>query len=562
VRRAALLLTAVAAFAAPAAGADGPARRCALATTIATGFPVSEERLLDVDGDGKADLLVVGTHGEVRVWKYDPATKTLGAKPVGSLVLRYPDRTLLAVADLLGGGARPQLVEMTKDGVFIHRVDADGAFVRAGELVAPRTKFTLRVGRPTFADIARDVNGDGRPDLVLPRGEECDLWLNGGPDAATGLPTFKKAASIKVDLQRATAAKSDALSDVLEESLRIPYLTLADVNGDGRRDLLVGSGKIRSWHLQREDGSFPANPDITLDLSIFRDTTPEAEVQLGRTLAGGDDQRLETRDLDGDGIPDYVIAHRRKVWVFHGTKAGPQFTEPSDVLRVADDVTAMLLVKLDGDQYPDLLLLRVQVPTIATLLRGLVAEWDIDVAALGYQNLGGKKFDTTPKWKGDVSVRLPALLGVIKNPEALIRRFEDVAKKFRRTVPGDFDGDGRPDVALVSEDGTRLELFTSRAGGAKDDDEERAIGDVFFGEEGKVWELDDILRWMSDFAERQASRHTGGGPPYAVWALRPEGEFERIGIESGDLGGDGRSEIVVAYDHGGVEGVFDVVRVE
>jgi hypothetical protein len=562
VRRAALPLLLLAALAGTARAADGPSKQCVLATTIATGFPVSEERLLDVDGDGKADLLVVGTHGEVRVWKYDAAAKALGEKPVGSLVLRFPDRTLLAVADLLGGGAKPQLVEMTKDGVFIHRVDTDGAFVRAGELVAPRTKFALRVGRPTFADIARDVNGDGRPDLVLPRGEECDLWLNGGPDAATKLPAFTKAASIKVDLQRATATKSDALSDVLEESFRIPYLTIADVNGDGRRDLLVGTGHVRSWHLQREDGSFPASPDITLDLSIFRDTTPEAEVQLGRTLAGGDDQRLETRDLDGDGIPDYVIAHRRKVWVFHGTKAGPQFTEPSDVLRVADDVTAMLLVRLDDDTLPDLLLLRVQVPTFGTLLRGLVAQWDIDIAALGYQNLGGKKFDTTPKWKGDVSVRLPAILGLIKHPEELVRQFEDVAKKFRRTVPGDFDGDGRPDVALVAEKGERLDLYTSRAAGGKDDNPESEIGDVFFGEASKVWELDAIIRWMGDLAERQASRHTGGGPPYASWALRPETEFERTGIEAGDLYGDGRSEIVIAYDRGGVEGVFDVVRVE
>lgn len=561
-RRAAIGFVLLVAFAGTARAADGDERECVLATTIATGFPVSEERLLDIDGDGKADLLVVGTHGEVRVWKYDAATKTLGEKPVGALVLRFPDRTLLAVADLLGAGERPQLVEMTKDGVFLHRVDSDGAFVRAGELVAPRTKFSLRVERPTLADIARDVNGDGRPDLVLPRGEECELWLNGGPDATTKLPVFTKAASIKVDLQRATSTKAEALSDVLEESFRIPYLTIADVNGDGRRDLLVGTGHVRSWHLQREDGSFPVNPDITLDLSIFRDTTPEAEVQLGRTLAGGDDQRLETRDLDGDGIPDYVIAHRRKVWVFHGTKAGPQFTEPSDILRVADDVTAMLLVKLDGDAYPDLLLLRVQVPTIATLLRGLVAQWDLDVAALGYANLGGKKFDTTAKWKGDLSVRLPAILGIMKNPEALVRRLEDVAKKFRRTVPGDFDGDGKPDVALVEEKGERLDLFTSRTGGAKDDDPERVIGDVLFGEENRVWELDAILRWMSDLAAHQASRHTGGGPPYASWALRSAAEYERTGIEAGDLYGDGRSEIVIAYDRAGVEGVFDVVRVE
>jgi hypothetical protein len=285
-------------------------------------------------------------------------------------------------------------------------------------------------------------------------------------------------------------------------------------------------------------------------------------MQLGRTLAGGDDQRLETRDLDGDAIPDYVIAHRRKVWVFRGTKAGPQFTEPSDVLRVADDVTALILTKLDEDDYPDLLILRVQMPTIATLLRGLIAQWDIDVAAIGYANLGGKKFDTTAKWKGELAVRLPAILGIIKNPEKLVKRLEEIARRFRLPVPGDFDGDGRPDIALVGETGERVELYTSRVGGAKADDDERAIGDVFFGENDKVWELEEILRWIGDFAERVAARHTGGGPPYASWALRPAGEFERTGVEAGDLDGDGRAELVVCYDRDGVEGVFDVVRVE
>jgi hypothetical protein len=558
------LLLAVLAVGTPrAAEAADDARKTSLAVSISTGFPLAAQRVLDVDQDGKADVVAVGERGEVRVWRHDAATGTLGEKPAGALVLRFPDRTLLAVADLVGGGAAPQLVEMTKDGVFLHRVEKDGAWSRAQELVAPRAKLPIRIGRPTFADIARDVNGDGRADLVLPRGDECDLWLNGGPDAKSGLPSFTRAASIRVKLLRESHKKGDALSDVLEESFRIPNLSIVDVNGDGRRDLYVENGKQRAWHMQREDGRFPTTPDVSLDLEIFRDTTPEASVQLGRTLAGGDDQRLETRDLDGDTIPDFVIAHRRKVWVFHGTKEGPQFTEPSDILRVGDDVTMLMLLNLDGDEYPDLLLARVQVPTIATLLRGLVSEWDLEIASLGYANAGGRKFEPSPRWKGTIDVRLPALLGLIKNPEPLIRKFEDVAKKFRRNLAGDFDGDGKPDVALVADDEQRVNVYVSKIDASQTADRsEKAVGDVLFGEDRKVWEIDTILRWLADVAERQAARRTGGAAPVAAWPFRDSADWRRTAVECGDTDGDGRAEIVIAYDRQGVEGVFDVVRVE
>jgi len=542
---------------------DGDAstkRRAVLVGTIATGFPVSTERVLDVDKDGKSELLVVGVNGEVRSWRRDAEKGGLAERPTGSLVLRFPDRTLLAVADLYGDGRPPQLVEMTKDGVSVHQAEKDGSYARGGELVAPKAKLPLRVGRPTFVDVARDVNGDGRADLVVPRGDECDLWLNGGLDAKTGLPTFSKAATIRVDMRRETAAKADALSDVLESSFRVPNLSISDVNGDGRPDLLVEDGHVRSWRLQREDGTFPAAADVTLDLSTFRDTTPAAEVQLGRTVAGGDDQRMETRDLDGDGIPDYVIAHRRKVWVFHGTKDGPQFTQPSDVLRVAEDVTVLLVIRIDEDKYPDLLLLRIQMPTIATLLRGLVADWDIEISSLGYANLGGKKFDTSAKWKGDLSLRMPSIIGMLRHPEDLVREFEGTAKRFRRVLPGDFDGDGKRDVAVADEKDERVEFFTDAA--APGDDEERSFADVFFGSDKKTWELAEILRWAGDLAARQTARHTGGRPAFASWRLRPEAEFSRTGTYAGDFDGSGRALLVVAYDRGGVEGVFDVVSVE
>ncbi len=49
-------------------------RRAEKVATIATEFPVSASRVVDVDGDGLHDFLVVGTAGEVRTWRHEPWT--------------------------------------------------------------------------------------------------------------------------------------------------------------------------------------------------------------------------------------------------------------------------------------------------------------------------------------------------------------------------------------------------------------------------------------------------------------------------------------------------------
>ena len=260
-----------------------------------------------------------------------------------------------------------------------------------------------------------------------------------------------------------------------------------------------------------------------------------------------------------------MIAHRRKVWVFHGTEAGPQFTEPSTVLKVADDVTALLLPRLDDDPYPDLFLLKVQVPTVATLIFGLVGEWDVEISAVGYPSRQGRSFATTPAWRGDLIVRLPALLGVIKNPDALLSRFDEVGRKFRTGARGDFDGDGTADQLLVSENRARVDFWKGQSdvdAGFDEDDLEAALRQLFFEEENRLWDVDRILEFIAGFAEERATRMTGGRPPDGGFALRPFAGATLRRVDAGDLDGDGRDEAVVTYRlrDSLPTTVFDVVR--
>ncbi len=516
--------------------------------SLSPGLVYSAHKVTDLDGDGFPELLFVDGKGRVRVWTRGAEAGTMADALTGNLDLLNPSRTLLSIGDVIGDGGPPQLMVLSPDGPRLHLPAPGGGFLKEGRAVIPKRapKFRLRVGSPRFADILDDLNGDGRPDLLVPHAEDFELWLNRGKDEATGLPTFVKAAVVKTDIKRTEVTAGAALSDQLECGFRIPKLDFRDVNGDARPDLIVSDGDSRAFHLQRPDGSLPRNPDRILDLDLFRDTTAEANLRPGRTLAANKDATLQMQDLNADDIPDYVISHRRKIWVFKGSKDGPNFTKPSDILKTSADVSALLVLPLDQDGRPDLLLLRVEVPDVVSIVRGFFAEFEVGISAVGYAGLPGPKFTRTPQWKGDIAIVLPAIKEVLKNPQALLSRWEETTSKFRPSVDGDFDGDGAADVAILSEDGARIEIWKVR-GKREKEYHSSGIGSLFFDSEDREWSLDRILDWLGDIAKRRVDRLTGGRPPDLTVALRPADRYFPGSIESGDFDGDGRDEILVIY---------------
>lgn len=521
---------------------------------------LSEWRLADARAGGGLDLFAVTRAGTLETFSLAVGAGELARAEAGHL--EDPAHACLAFARL-EPDAPLALLCASPRGVERRLAAADGGYSGAPLVLAPRARCRVRTGRPVFAPLAQDVNGDGRADLVVPNASVLEVWIQSPTTGETRGASFAKAAAVQVRVSSAEALDASDLSDDLESSLLIPALQMADVNGDGRPDLLVEDGEKRAFHLVRADGSIPATPDVSVDLGIFRDTTPRGELSPGRTLAGGEKAVYVSRDLDGDGVPDAVIAQGRKVWVFHGSARGPQFTEPSTVLKAADDVTAAYVLNLDGDGRPDLLLLKLQVPSLATILRGLVASWEVELEAIGYRNGGERKFETTPAWRSTIRFQVPAILTIVKDPESILERFEEVGRKFRAPIETDVDGDGARDVALLTEDAEALELWRGDAStaAAEQDTTDDVLRRVLFEDEDKSWDLDRLAAWLTSFGERRVALVTGGREPAARFALRDPAEWRLASVEAGELDGDGRGEIVLCYEKRAdpAETRFDVV---
>jgi hypothetical protein len=328
-------------------------------------------------------------------------------------------------------------------------------------------------------------------------------------------------------------------------SLVIPQVETADLNGDGRPDLITHDGDKHGFHLQLASGGFA--PPIEVDVMQFQDSTPSATVAPGSTLVLGDKPMLQRGDVDGDGIPDFVIAHRRKIWTLLATTAGPQFTK-AHTQAVADDVSGMLLVDLDEDHRADLLSFQVQLPGIGSLLLGLVQSIDIDVKAVGYRSEGGA-FANTPAWRRTITLRIPPLLSLLSKQEEIVQRFLGILSKARHSVRGTFASETANDVALVSTDGALLELFPmteaptlgSAAG-------RRQLRELLFEDPDTVFDIERVFGLISGLLDQRAASLTGNAKPAASIPLRDPAAWRLLKLLAANLDGTRNDEIVAVYE--------------
>ncbi len=482
--------------------------------------------ILDLDGDGGADL--------VRVRK--GALAWSGADGVEREIPLPGEAGLWSVVDLDGDGRDEFATLVDGESLQVLAVGEDGVF--AWQVVVPELGaggLLPRGHRP--CELMRDVDGDGRADLIVPMADRVRLWF-GGADGLVAGPELRTSSALGLAVDR-RPGRRDLLGRV-SRTLRLPPLAMRDLSGDGRPDLLLQDGKGIFQYIAGPEG-LPLEPSAEVDLGRFEEKVPPPRFDAGN-VAGLAKQGVweHWADLDQDGADDLVVLAGGTVIIYLGGEAGLDLRRPRDQLPTAGNVLYAFTAKVDADDYPDLVLLRVEDVSLARMLTWIVFSFSVDFDLLAYEGLGNGRFRKRPMPQSkSLELKSPSLLDLFRG--------RDAADALRRTVArlADFDGDGRAtDLVLLDPDG-RLRgwrglvedpAVLERAG-------DRFLRDLLQREKVLDLDVDTLIGWLLGRASLLVQLAESRPPDFERPA--PEGWELPQTLAVADFDGDGRDEVLV-----------------
>ena len=277
-------------------------------------------------------------------------------------------------------------------------------FIGAGAGISASSfgpRLDLPAGNNAYRAILADIDGDGKPDLVVGNvyGNSFSVYRN---ISTNGLLTVASFAP-RVDFATSTGELSPM------------GLAVADVDGDGKLDVV-------------------ATDNSSSLVSIYRNTSTPSGISSNSFAprvdwtTGSHPQGVTIRDIDGDGRPDLLIANGDDgtVSIYRNIGVAGELTTNSFAPKIdiatgsgSDDVVAG---DLDDDGKPDL--------AVVTELNSLLSV---------FQNI------STP--------------GGFTNSSLAMRVDFPAGYNAWGVTVGDLDGDGRPDVVFCNQYDSTVSIY-------------------------------------------------------------------------------------------------------
>ncbi|MFB2120910.1 FG-GAP-like repeat-containing protein [Parapedobacter sp. 2B3] len=350
----------------------------------------------DFDGDGRADMAVanaIAGPGNVSVFQNTGSAGTVSYTQVliGTLTAGNSPRSV-AVGDIDGDG-KPDLVvtDPTSARIHVFRNTSSGS----GDFSFSDVWFTT--GANIISVAIGDIDGDGRPDVAV-TGEAAGMGyvyvhrnLGSGPG------------SVAFDNAYTTLSVGPAFGTGVS-------IVIADINRDGKAELLTSN--------------------VGDQLLIFPNTSTPGSVSfdaaIARTTAGVGARYVAVGDLDGDGMPDIAVANGNtdNISVFRNTglSGGATSITATDAgpFPVGDNPFGIAYGDVNGDGRPDIVTANQTAGSISILRNTSTGTGTISFAA-GLELASG------------AGARYPTL--------------------------ADMDGDGRLDIAVANQSANTVSFF-------------------------------------------------------------------------------------------------------
>ena len=326
-----------------------------------------------------------------------------------------------------------------------------------------------------------DLDGDGKPDIAFTSRTLSVIRNTGSPGSLSFAPQQNFIAGNSPFGITLGDLDGDGKPDVAITNLAVPY-TMSVFKNTSTPGNISFAPKIdypadeNPYSLAIIDCDLDGRPDIVVTdqhsnpgaISVFRNTGPPGTISFAPGInftCDNSPRNLEVGDIDGDGKPEIITANQysQTISIFKNTcKPGKIAYDPQMVIAMPPSSypESIALGDLNGDNKPDIAVANNDNPGTISILLNSGSAGNISFTTRTDLSAGTNPFrvcmeDIDGDGKTDIAVtnQLTHDIFIFKNTSAGSAAFAapivyPLGASPRPLSIGDFDGDGKPDLAV------------------------------------------------------------------------------------------------------------------